>query len=102
MRRKKTNLFQSHEKLIIGAVIELFQLDQYAGADVEFTGLILGIGAPSDVTAAVLQLGAQLFLRELMLKVKPAQIVSQVAVTPDFLLHHGSFPPFCGGSINCG
>lgn len=44
--REITELFQSHEKLIIGAIMELFRLDHNTGADIEFAGFF----APSWVS----------------------------------------------------
>jgi hypothetical protein len=40
------------------------ELDEDAGTDIQFTGLILGVSGAADITAPALEFGAQLFLRE--------------------------------------
>ena len=53
---------QALKEIIIGTPVELSQFDDDAGADIQLSGFIFGIGRPSNVTAPPLELRTYLFL----------------------------------------
>ena len=95
-RRERINPFrflQDAQKLIICAVIDVLQLVEDGNSDVKLARLILCVGRAANVAAAPLKLGAQLLLRQAVSTAQSAQIFSDVAVAPQFLLHHISPDP---------
>lgn len=57
-------IVQSIKELIIATFINLCQLDNYTGADIQFARFVFGIGGASYITAAALQFSTQFFLRQ--------------------------------------
>ena len=84
---------QPREEGVIRTAVEPFEREQHAHAHIELTRLVFGVGRAADVAAAALQLGAQLLLRQAVSTAQSAQIFSDVAVAPQFLLHHISPDP---------
>ena len=80
-------LIQSCKELIIAALINFPQLNEYAGPDVQFSRLILGIGSSANIASTALKFGTELLLRDPGLIPQSAQIIAHIAVTPDFLFH---------------
>ena len=84
---------QDAQKLIICAVIDVLQLVEDGNSDVKLARLVLCVGRAANVATAPLKLGAQLLLRQAVSTAQSAQIFSDVAVAPQFLLHHISPDP---------
>ena len=84
---------QDAQKLIICAVIDVLQLIEDGNSDVKLARLVLCVGCAANVAAAPLKLGAQLLLRQAVSTAQSAQILSDVAVAPQFLFHHISPDP---------
>ena len=84
---------QDAQKLIICAVIDVLQLIEDGNSDVKLARLVLCVGRAANVAAAPLKLGAQLLLRQAVSTAQSAQILSDVAVAPQFLFHHISPDP---------
>ena len=78
---------QALKEIIVGTSVKLSQLDDDAGADIQFTGFIFGIGRPTDVASPALKLRANLLLGQAALGAEPAQIISHVPIPSDFLFH---------------
>ena len=73
------------EKIIVGAAVYFLQFDHHADTDIQFTGFIFLVSAASDITATALQFRAQFFLRKTVADSHFSQIISHVAITPEFL-----------------
>ena len=80
-------LIQSGEEFVVAALVDLPQLDENAGADVQFSGFVFGVGRSANITAPALEFRAQLFLRKPALFAQSLQIATHIAVPSDFLLH---------------
>ena len=84
----KSGSIDDFKKVVVDAAVQLFQLDDNAGADVQLPGFVFGICSPPDIAAAALKLGAKLFLRQPALPAQSSQIIAHISVTPDLLFHY--------------
>lgn len=65
----------------------MLQLNDDTGTNVQLTGFVFGVGSSANIATPALKNSTQLFLRKSGIIPKPAQIVTHIAVTADFLFH---------------
>ena len=80
-------LIQSSKELVVTTLINFPQFNEYAGADVQFSRLILGVCGSANIASTALKFGTELLLRDPGSIPQSAQIIAHIAVTPDFLFH---------------
>ena len=78
---------QTVKKLVVSAIVNFPQRNNYACADVQFSRLVLCVGSAPYVAAPPLKRRAQLLLRQSGLRPETPQIVAHIPVPSDFLLH---------------
>ena len=78
---------QALKEIIVGTSVKLSQLDDDAGADIQFSRLVLGVGGSSNIASTALKFSTELLLRDPGPIPQSAQIIAHIAVTPDFLFH---------------
>ena len=78
---------ESGKELFVAAFIYLAQFNENTCPNVQFAGFVFCVGGSADITATPLQFCANLFLRKAAVFTQPAQIVTHVTISSDFLLH---------------